>query len=74
MGGNEWGKLTVFFKISHTLLSPSEGRYIGDIQYDVTVDVDAAEEYLLVEELIVVVRQYGRVVDGRKAQRRDSKL
>ena len=74
MGGNEWGKLTVFLKTSHTLLSTSEGRYIGDIQYDVTVDVDAAEEYLLVEELIVVVRQYGRVVDGRKAQRRDSKL
>ena len=55
MGGNEWGKLTVFLKTSHTLLSTSEGRYIGDIQYDVRVDVDAAEEYLLVEELIVVV-------------------
>ena len=64
MGGHERGRLTVFLKTSRTLLSTSEGRYIGDIQYDVTVDVDAAEEYLLVEELIVVVRQYGRVVDG----------
>ena len=32
-----------------------KGRNVGDVGYDVTVDVDAAEEYLLVEELIVVV-------------------
>ena len=32
-----------------------KGWNIGNVGYDVTVDVDAAEEYLLVQELIVVV-------------------
>ena len=42
--------------------------------YDITVDVDAAQEYLLVEELVVVVQQDRRIVHGRETQRGNAEL